>query len=79
MRPWEVIVVVLLVALTIWFLDAWLYRRMQRSTGRRRRGAASGLGNALLRIQALVDPAAASAVEVREEEVAEEDAPGDPP
>ncbi|MBZ0113519.1 MAG: hypothetical protein K8J08_13735 [Thermoanaerobaculia bacterium] len=79
MNLWEALGVVLLVAVVLWLVDTWLYRRMQRSKSYSGRGAASGLGNALLRVQALVDPAAAHAVEVSEEETSEEDPSGDPP
>lgn len=63
----------------LWLLDAWLYRLKERPSNYEGRGQASGLGNALLEVQALVDPSAANAVEVREAQESEEDESGAPP
>ncbi len=63
----------------LWCLDAWLFRLKERPSDYSARGQASGLGNALLRVQALVDPGAESALEVRDSEEAEREASGDPP
>ena len=79
MSLWAIVGLVMVGLMLLWRVDAWLYRLKERPTDYQSRGQASQLGNALLRVQALVDPGAASAVEVREAEETEEDASGGPP
>ena len=74
-----VVLWVAVIGAALWLLDFWLYRLKERPANYEGRGQAAGLGNALLRVQALVDPSAARAVEVREAQEFEEDESGEPP
>jgi hypothetical protein len=46
---------------------------------RKKSGSASAMGNAFLEIQSMVDPAAKHVLEMRQDEIGEQDDSGDPP
>ena len=76
---WYVVGWVVLSVLVVWAIDAWLFHLKEKPKNLEDRGRGAAAGNALLRVQSLIDPSAESAIEVRESEAVEEDDEGAPP
>lgn len=73
---------ILAISVALFLLDRlllWMERRGWVYWRKTKRRTGLGMGNALLEIQALVEPGVRHVVEIRREEEVESSEPGDPP